>query len=394
MNHDVLISQAMRLARLGRGCVEPNPMVGCLIVKNGQIIGQGYHQKFGEPHAEPNALSDCVARGHSTVGATAYVTLEPCCHVNKKTPPCVPRLIDARLQRVVVGCLDPNPAVNGQGVAQLRAAGIEVTTGVLELQCQQLIAAFIASTTLLRPYVTLKWAQTADGKIAGPGGKPLAISNPTAARWVHQMRKRAGAILVGINTILMDDPLLTARDVTTPPMNSPPPPALPQVNEKESQVALAPSPHQPMRFVLDRDLRTPPHARVVTDPSAPTTIFHGPKTAPANMPGVRLIAIPLGADHLLDLPTALRHIRGMGCTELLVEPGPTLAKSFLQTNLGDRLWIIRSHRPAPAGDCPPAAPVPPWPITHTRDLNGDHLTEYLNPTSPAYFAPIPSPDMD
>src|SRR4051812_44360191 len=158
---------AIRLAMNGRGAVEPNPMVGCVIVKDGRVIGEGYHERFGGPHAEPNALASCT---ESPAGATAYVTLEPCCHTNKKTPPGTPRLIEAKLARVVIGCLDPNPDVDGKGVAMLRAAGIDVDAPALEAEAKQLIAPFLARTRYHWPYVTLKWAQSADGKIAGPGG--------------------------------------------------------------------------------------------------------------------------------------------------------------------------------------------------------------------------------
>src|SRR3954462_1050130 len=146
------IRRAIRLAMNGRGRVEPNPMVGCVIVKDDRVIGEGYHTEFGGPHAEPTALANCT---ESPAGATAYVTLEPCCHLNKKTPPCVPRLIEARVARVVLGAIDPNPDVSGQGIAQLRDAGIEITTGVLERECLQLAAPFHARTSHHRPYVTL-----------------------------------------------------------------------------------------------------------------------------------------------------------------------------------------------------------------------------------------------
>jgi len=162
--------RAMELAARGRGAVEPNPMVGCVIVRDGRVIGEGFHRKFGEAHAEPTALAACV---ESPRGSTAYLTLEPCCHVGKKTPPCVPRLIDAGVARVVVGCLDPNPKVSGKGVEQLREAGIEVTVGVLEAEAKQLIAAFFALVKYGRPYVTLKWAESADGKVGGPPGERL-----------------------------------------------------------------------------------------------------------------------------------------------------------------------------------------------------------------------------
>src|SRR3954451_23545285 len=171
---DDFMRRAIRLAMNGRGRVEPNPMVGCVIVKDGRVIGEGFHQQYGGPHAEPNALASCT---ESPAGGTAYVTLEPCCHTNKKTPPCAPRVIEAGIARVVVGCLDPNPEVDGKGVAMLRAAGVTVDGPVLEGEAKQLIAPFIARTRLGRPYVTLKWAQTADGKVAGPGGTRMQISN-------------------------------------------------------------------------------------------------------------------------------------------------------------------------------------------------------------------------
>src|ERR671914_1568169 len=139
-NHEHWMRRAIRLAMNGRGRVEPNPMVGCVIVRDGRVIGEGYHQQFGGPHAEPNALAACAAAGKSPAGATAYVTLEPCCHTNKKPPPCAPKLIEAKVGRVVVGCLDPNPDVNGKGLAVLRGAGVEVTAPVLEAHATQLIA--------------------------------------------------------------------------------------------------------------------------------------------------------------------------------------------------------------------------------------------------------------
>src|SRR5438093_6161396 len=189
-----MMRRAIRLAMNGRGLVEPNPMVGCVIVKDGRIIGEGYHQKFGGPHAEPNALANC---SESPRGATAYTTLEPCCHTNKKTPPCVPRLIEAKVGRVVIGCLDPDPNVDGRGAQLLRQAGIEVTAPVLEPECKQLIAPFIARTVHQRPYVTLKWAETADRKVAGPDGKRMQITGLESQRLVHELRARSDAILVG-----------------------------------------------------------------------------------------------------------------------------------------------------------------------------------------------------
>ena len=228
------LHRAIRLAINGRGRVEPNPMVGCVIVKNDRIIGEGFHQQYGHPHAEPHALANCT---ESPERATAYVTLEPCCHTNKQTPPCVPRLIDAKIARVVVGCVDPNPDVNGKGVAQLRAAGISVDTSLLEAECKQLIAPFIARTRQHRPYITMKWAQSLDGKIACPGGKRVQISNAASSHQVQLLRSRCDAILVGINTVLNDDPTLLPRNV---PMLRP-----------------------CRRIVLDRQLRLPTDSQLV-----------------------------------------------------------------------------------------------------------------------------------
>src|SRR5688572_1939929 len=220
--------RAIRLAMNGRGRVEPNPMVGCVLVKDGRVIGEGFHATFGGPHAEPNALANCT---ESPAGATAYVTLEPCCHTNKKTPPCVPALIGAKVARVVVGCLDPNPDVNGKGLQQLREAGVEVVGPVLEADAKQLIAPFILSITGTRPYVTLKWAQSADGKVAGSQGRRMTISNERSIRLVHELRALSDAIMVGVNTAIMDDPMLTARGIQ--------------------------SDRRPLRVVLDRQLLLP-----------------------------------------------------------------------------------------------------------------------------------------
>src|SRR3954447_12161110 len=238
--------RAIALAARGRGAVEPNPMVGCVIVRDGRIIGEGYHRKFGQAHAEAEALVACM---ESPEGTTVYVTLEPCCHTNKKTPPCVPRLIDAKVARVIVACVDPNPQVGGRGIEQLRAAGIEVSVGLLEKEAKQLNAPFFVLVRHQRPYVTLKWAQTADGKVAAPPGAPrLLITGTESNRLVHQLRARCDAIMVGINTVLADDPLPTVPGV---------------------------EPMRPLlRVVLDRDLRIPLTSELVqTSLRTPTVVF-------------------------------------------------------------------------------------------------------------------------
>jgi diaminohydroxyphosphoribosylaminopyrimidine deaminase/5-amino-6-(5-phosphoribosylamino)uracil reductase len=361
-----MLRRAINLAMNGRGAVEPNPMVGCVIVKDGRVIGEGYHEKFGGPHAEPNALAACT---ESPQGATAYVTLEPCCHANKKTPPCAPRLIEAKIARVVVGCLDPNPEVNGKGLAKLRAARIEVAGPVLEDEAKQLIAPFLARVNHGRPYVTLKWAESADGKIAGPGGKRVQISNRSSSALIHQLRARCDAIMVGINTVLCDDPMLTVRGAAT---------------------------QRPLlRVVLDRNLRIPLESRLVQTARENSLLVGcgvavlesaNPRLGALRDQGVAVFPVPF-------LERALIALATQQVTHLVVEPGPTLARSFFEADIADRLWVIRSPNVIGDASAPGAAAVPTHFVeTGRMDVDGDTLSEYLNPRSPAYFGPFLSAD--
>ncbi|HEY1683484.1 MAG TPA: bifunctional diaminohydroxyphosphoribosylaminopyrimidine deaminase/5-amino-6-(5-phosphoribosylamino)uracil reductase RibD [Tepidisphaeraceae bacterium] len=363
-NHPQLMRQAIELAKRGRGSVEPNPSVGCVIVKEGRVIGQGYTQPYGGAHAEPTALANC---SESPVGATAYVTLEPCCHTNKQTPPCVPRLIEAKILRVIVGCLDPNPSVNGQGVAQLRDAGIEVVTGILEKECQQLIAPFIATTVHHRPYITLKWAQTVDGKIAGPNGRTLQISNEHSRLVVHALRGRCDAIAVGINTVLADNPVLTVRE--------------------------APSLRPLTRYVLDRQLRIPLESSLVQSAKESPVVV---ATYPAHMTcskaeQLRALGAELIAVSSLGQVIADWHRRRF--THVLVEPGSALARAFFAANYADRLWVITSPKELQSSIAPSASPIPGYfHATGKVSLQGDELVEYLNTQSPVFFSPEISAD--
>jgi diaminohydroxyphosphoribosylaminopyrimidine deaminase/5-amino-6-(5-phosphoribosylamino)uracil reductase len=368
--HRHWMRRALRLAMNGRGRAEPNPTVGCVITSadGTRVLGEGFHEQFGGPHAEPNALAACAAAGASPAGATVYTTLEPCCHANKKTPPCVPRLIEAKVGRVVIGCIDPDPGVDGRGAAQLRAAGIDVVTGVLEAECKELIAPFIATTVHRRPYVTLKWAETADRKVAGPGGRRVQISGPESQRLVHQLRARSDAVLVGINTVLADDPLLTARGVDS----------------------ARPSP----RVVLDRRLRVPLDSRLVRSLNDAALIVGTTTAAAASAPDKVAALRAAGAVvHEWDrLETALFELADVvGITHLLVEPGPTLARSFIEKNLADRVWLFRSTDVINDPTAPAAARVP-YPPVAQMPLGRDTLTEYLNPASPVFFAAEPSAD--
>lgn len=366
------MDRALALAMRGRGAVEPNPMVGCVIARGARILGEGYHERFGGPHAEPNALAAC---SEPPAGATAYVTLEPCCHTNKKTPPCVPRLIEAKLARVVIGTLDPNPRVAGRGAEQLRAAGIEVN--VLNLPAaRQLIAPFIARIVHARPYVTLKWAESADRKVAGPMGRRAQISNDLATRAVHEMRARCDAILVGINTALCDDPMLTARRAT---------------------------PMRPLtRIVVDGSLRLPPSSRLVTTAQEAKVIVYTSESASSAAPekrrrleaaGVEVRAIPEETAERLSLEGIITDIGRREVTHLLVEPGPTLARSFMdgQPALWDRAWVFQSPKRIDDPTAPDAPPLPTIGVAQML-LGSDRLTEYINPASNVMFAPVPSAD--
>ena len=369
--------RAIRLAMNGRGRVEPNPMVGCVVVQNGRVVGEGFHEQFGGPHAEPNALAACT---ESPEGATVYTTLEPCCHTGKKTPPCVPRLIAATVARVVIGCLDPNPKVNGGGAAQLRAAGVDVLAPVAEAECRGLIEPFAGRVVGLGPYVTLKWAESADGKVAGPGGVRTQISGPQSSRLVHQLRANSDAVVVGVGTVLRDDPLLTPRGV--------------------------PLRRKPLRIVLDRGLRTPAGSQLVrTARDWPTVVvfnyFHSP-VSPKHFAahGVALDGHDVAAttdvnDLCIALDGVMRDKLNLG--EVLVEPGPTLAAAFFAARRVDRLWVFRSPRVIGDDTAPRAAAVPDWLVpTGTLRVGDDILTEYRQPdfddATEVHHPTVPSAD--
>jgi diaminohydroxyphosphoribosylaminopyrimidine deaminase / 5-amino-6-(5-phosphoribosylamino)uracil reductase len=371
MDDAAFMRRAMELAVRGRGRVEPNPMVGCVLVRDGKIIGEGAHEYFGGPHAEPNALATCS----NPAGATAFVSLEPCCaYPGKKTPACASALIAARISRVVSACRDPNPAVSGKGLQQLRDAGIAVEENLLADEAQQLNAAFFKQTQFARPYVTLKWAQTADGKIAGPGGQRIFISNSTSLRAIHQFRSRCDAIVVGIGTVLADDPMLTPR-VPNPP-------------------------RIPVRVVLDSNLRIGLDRQLIgTAAEAPvliccTSAIHAQceeKIARLHVLGVEVIALPDDGHRQLSLNALLDELGRRAMTHIFVEPGPRLASSFLTENLADRVWITRSPKVVEVENAP-CAPKIDYPATGRIQLDGDELTEYLNSKSSVFFCLQPSAD--
>ncbi len=358
-----------------RGRVEPNPLVGCAIVKDNALVGVGRHERYGQAHAEPNALA---VAGERATGATAYVTLEPCCHRGgeKQTPPCAPRLIDAGVARVVIGCLDPNPRVSGGGVQMLNEAGVEVEVGLLGEACRQLIAPFHARQRLGRPYVTLKWAISADGRVAGRGGRPVRITNERSDRLVQQVRGRCDAIAVGTNTLLNDDPKLTAR--------GPNPPRSPV------RVVFSNS----LKLSHDRQLwRDGPQAIVYTHDAHDDYGEHVVTSLPRHVLVVRLPAHANGrGGHRFRMTDAYADLHKRGVTHLLVEPGPKLASDLIAKGLCDRVWVFRGQH-AIGDDGLAATELPSdWSPVATLGLAGDTLAEYM-PDGPACFGRFPSPDL-
>jgi diaminohydroxyphosphoribosylaminopyrimidine deaminase/5-amino-6-(5-phosphoribosylamino)uracil reductase len=320
IDDEKFMEMAIRLARRGISSVEPNPAVGAIIIKANQIIGRGWHKKFGGPHAEINALEDCRTLGVRPNGATMYVTLEPCSHYGK-TGPCTEAIISAGVSKVFVAMTDPSEHANGRGIEQLRQAGIEVHTGICEARAKMLNAPFVRYTTTGKCWVTLKWAQSIDGKVAWADGidDRRWISNEQSRRDTHKLRRRAQAILVGINTVIADDPLLTAR---------------PNKGKK------------PARIVMDSFLRIPPDCRLLASiDKSPVIIFTSHKSVKANPylaeelsnKGIELLAYPdTGRSNLHFL---LAELSNRGISQLLVEGGPTILTSFLKENLADEIIV-------------------------------------------------------
>lgn len=305
------MKMAIELALKGMGRVNPNPLVGAVIVKDGRIIGQGYHQQYGSPHAERNALAACT---ESPEGATIYVTLEPCCH-HGKNPPCTEALIQAKVARVVVGSADPNPLVAGKGINQLREAGIQVEEGCLQAECDAINFIFFHYITKTRPYVTLKYAMSVDGKIACHTGLSRWITGDDARLHVHQLRNQYAAIMVGIGTVLADDPELTCR--------------LPEgVN--------------PLRIICDTKLRTPLSAKVVTTAAQVPTIIatccqDSQKHQAYLEAGCKVWVLP-EKNGQVNLTFLMEKLGQEKIDSLLVEGGGTLNWSLLKEGLVQRVY--------------------------------------------------------
>lgn len=293
--------RALQLARNGMGYASPNPMVGAVIVHNDTIIGEGYHRCCGEGHAEVNAIAS-VRRPELLPHATIYVTLEPCSHYGK-TPPCAQLLIDKGIKRVVVGCLDPFEKVSGRGVKMLRDAGIEVVTGILDNECQQLNHTFITAHTLKRPFVTLKWAQSLDGYIDNTTETPAQFSTPLTRVLTHKLRSEHDAILVGSGTVIADNPHLGCRLWHG---------------------------RNPRRIIIDRKGIIPSTAQVLS--SIPPETIYISNAERYDLPfSVKKIMVSSDC----QLPEILSALYGMGITSLLVEGGNKILQSFIDSGLWD-----------------------------------------------------------
>ena len=316
--------RALRLAGRAAGRTSPNPLVGTVVVQDDRVVGEGYHHAAGEPHAEVNALRRAGAAGR---GATLYTNLEPCAHTGR-TPPCVDAVKQAGIARVVAAMKDPDPRTNGRGFRALRDAGIAIEEGLLREEAMRLNEGFISRVTRGRPFVLLKLATTLDGRVAVPGRRYL--SGKRALREVHRLRDRSDAVIVGIGTILADDPALTVREVKG---------------------------RDPLRVILDTEARTPPQAKIVRAADPQRTVIFVARDAEVRRTnrlrdaGVLLATLPR-ADGGLDLGAALRWLGEHGVNTVLSEGGPRIAGSLVRGGFADRLLLLVS--PLAGGDGPPA----------------------------------------
>lgn len=314
------MQRALELAKRGAGTVSPNPLVGCVIVKDGKILGEGWHTVYGEAHAERNAIADAESKGNSIGGTTAYVTLEPCSH-HGKTGPCADALIEKKIGRCVIAVQDPYKEVAGQGIQKLRKAGIEVEVGLLEEEAREINKFFLKFVTKHLPYVTLKMAMSMDGKAALKSGKSKWISSEESRKVVHQMRSEYDAVMVASATVIADDPELTVRSVEG---------------------------RNPRRIILDASLRLDEGMKVLSDSDADKTILltthpafrdKREKVKQLSDRGVKICKVGT-IEGQLDLNEAFHLLAKENITSILVEPGPTLATAMLRAGQFDELVLF------------------------------------------------------
>ncbi|HSG30248.1 MAG TPA: bifunctional diaminohydroxyphosphoribosylaminopyrimidine deaminase/5-amino-6-(5-phosphoribosylamino)uracil reductase RibD [Thermodesulfobacteriota bacterium] len=320
MSNDIdakYMALAIKLAKKASGMTSPNPVVGSVIVKNGEIIGKGYHKKAGLPHAEIEAINNARKQGKKIAGSTLYVTLEPCCHKNKKTPPCLDAVLEEKFSRVVIGSLDRNPQVSGKSVKALKRKGVEVSVGVLEDQCLKINEAFFKHISKKIPFVTLKLASTLDGKIATFSGDSKWIGSEGQRKQGHILRSLSDAVLVGINTVKTDDPMLNVR-----------------LEKKRVD-------KQPIAVVLDTNLEIPLSAKLLTERSG-TMIFCSKNINKVKkmkrLKDLGFVVVKTGLDKngFVNTKEVLKKLGSRGIMSVLVEGGSKVASSFIRYGLVDK----------------------------------------------------------
>ncbi|MDQ3021746.1 MAG: bifunctional diaminohydroxyphosphoribosylaminopyrimidine deaminase/5-amino-6-(5-phosphoribosylamino)uracil reductase RibD [Bacteroidota bacterium] len=312
-NDELLMQKCIELAREGKGFVSPNPLVGCIIVKNGNIIGKGYHKKYGEAHAEVNAVNDAKKKGFDLKGSTVYVNLEPCPHTGK-TSSCADLLVNEKVDKVIIGMKDPYEKVNGKGIKKLKKAGIEVKVGVFENECKELNKFFIKFVTKQLPYVSLKIAQSIDGKIALSNYKSKWITGEAARKYVHSLRSEYDVVLIGKNTAKYDNPSLTVRDVHG---------------------------RTPYRIVIDKDSSLPVNLKLFTDEDKEKTfVLTGvSKKSLTEIYSKNIIRVK-EKDQKLVLKDILKKFYSLNISSVLVEGGANLYSQFANTDLFDDLFVF------------------------------------------------------
>jgi diaminohydroxyphosphoribosylaminopyrimidine deaminase/5-amino-6-(5-phosphoribosylamino)uracil reductase len=319
-NHIRYIKKCFELAQKGKGSVSPNPLVGAVLVKNGKIIGRGWHRKSGEAHAEVNALKNAK---EDVSSSTLYCNLEPCCHTNKKTPPCVPLIIEKKIGRVVISTLDPNKTVNGEGVKQLREAGIEVITSILEEEGKELNKFYFKCIQGKLPFITIKIAQSLDGKISESRKKQTWLTGKESIKYVHKLRSEYDAVLVGASTIKVDDPLLTVREVKG---------------------------RNPIKVVIDGKLSIPLNSKVLNNHEPEKTwIFTSQKPNQRKQKQLenkdaKVFSVRNAVDKQINIKSVLKILAKNKITSVLVEGGQEIFSQFINQKLFDELIILQSPK--------------------------------------------------
>jgi len=312
-NDEDIMQKCIQLSLKGKGHVSPNPLVGCIIIKDGRVIGKGFHSKFGEEHAEANAVNDAKSNGYDLRNSEVYVNLEPCSHTGK-TNPCSDLLINEKVGKVIVGMKDPFEKVNGKGIKKLRNAGIEVVTGVLESECKELNKFFIKFVKEHLPYVTLKIAQSIDGRIALSNYKSQWITGKESRKFVHQLRSEYDVVLIGKNTARYDNPSLTVREVHG---------------------------RTPYRIVIDRDSTLPGNLKLFTDTEKDKTfvVTGSSKKAVTEIYSRNIIRVK-EKDQKLIIKDILKKLYAMNVSSVLVEGGANLYSQFVKSDLFDDIYVF------------------------------------------------------